>query len=489
MSVESKQQNLDSKEIVGTNQFAVTGKVELSEDKPLQKLLSANVFSGISSSEQIDTTVSFAGKMQVAITYLSAENNIEETSAFIDYDSSMIVGVDNYNLSVEILEFNTEETAQSITFNILANATARGVCNNKIDIIEEFPEDFVADYYTTSLNKYISSGEGKFVITDNTELIDGSKVLFADANACVTSVNAGLDQTTVNGYVDLKLYYKQEDRIAAITKKIEFNQEISVTDATNNSLAKASVKVNAITFTQDEKSVCMTTVSLECVAEAYQVEELELVKDVYSIGKQLNLNYACTNYSNFIERKYFKEQLTASFEVDDATEILYVNNAKVTVAKVLLESGKIILEGIVNFDFVYKSGDEISSSKINLPFVKGFDCKTSGHLQNNYASAFVTNIILRSNKDVDVSVDINYETDIFADTYFEYINGVEEGEQKTASSSAITIYVTKPTDTIYSVSKALNILPETLISQNEIVDGKFVQGQKIFVYNPLNVEF
>ena len=118
MTIQSKQQSLETKEIVGSNQFAVTGKVEIPSDKPLQKLLSANVYSGVVNSELIDTTLSFAGKMQIAVTYLSTENIIEEISAFIDYNSSMVVGIDNYDLSVDIEEFNTDETEQVVTFNI-----------------------------------------------------------------------------------------------------------------------------------------------------------------------------------------------------------------------------------------------------------------------------------------------------------------------------------------------------------------------------------
>ena len=49
--------------------------------------------------------------------------------------------------------------------------------------------------------------------------------------------------------------------------------------------------------------------------------------------------------------------------------------------------------------------------------------------------------------------------------------------------------MTKEGEDIFDVARALCVKPEVIESQNEVVDGKFSGGTRVFVYSPINVEF
>jgi len=46
--------------------------------------------------------------------------------------------------------------------------------------------------------------------------------------------------------------------------------------------------------------------------------------------------------------------------------------------------------------------------------------------------------------------------------------------------------VTRKGETLFDVAKVLNVRPETITSQNDVQDI-FEQGEKIYIYSPINL--
>ena len=59
-------------------------------------------------------------------------------------------------------------------------------------------------------------------------------------------------------------------------------------------------------------------------------------------------------------------------------------------------------------------------------------------------------------------------------------------ESKEVLNDGIKVYVTRAGETLFDVAKVLCVRPEIIEEQNQI-DGVFEDGEKIYVYSPINI--
>ena len=65
-----------------------------------------------------------------------------------------------------------------------------------------------------------------------------------------------------------------------------------------------------------------------------------------------------------------------------------------------------------------------------------------------------------------------------------YVKTVEIKSEKDEDNSAVKVYITKESQSVFDIAKALNVKPEVILEQNE-VDDVFEVGQKVYVYSPI----
>ena len=70
--------------------------------------------------------------------------------------------------------------------------------------------------------------------------------------------------------------------------------------------------------------------------------------------------------------------------------------------------------------------------------------------------------------------------------YEKYVKSFERLKEKDDQDAGIKVYVVKENQSVFDISKALNVTPELVTSQNEVNDS-FETGQKVYVYCPLNL--
>lgn len=496
MAFETQTINIQTKKDLATNEFAVNTKITIDADKPLKRVLSIKALADEISSEYVDIDYTALGRTQINVVYLSENNELESVTGYAEWQSSLKVVGDNLVAKILVIESNVESfSATEISVNVLQNIVVSGTEKNTFLPISEVPDDYVADYATKSICQNCGYASGKFVITENIDMPTAQRVLSVDGVARIASATSYLDKVVVDGIVDVKILYASIDGTMTLNKSLDFHQEVACVGALDGQNAVANVDINSINATLEvgEKTNLVMALGLNAVVETYESKEITVASDIFSLSKNINTTMQCVDYDHFVAGKYLTDTIVCNMDLVDnnVDEVIALVNPIAKIAQCLLENNTLRLEGVVTATLIYKNNEieEIESKNILCPFISNTDVEIDGKCSNLNVQAALSNAKIRSGKEIEVVLDLVTSLNCQVDEYFEFVKTVEELEDKQHTDSAITIYVTKENETLFDVAKALNVMPETITGQNEVVDGKFSGGQRIFVYSPLNVEF
>ena len=235
---------------------------------------------------------------------------------------------------------------------------------------------------------------------------------------------------------------------------------------------------------QDSQNVNIV-VSLNSYVSCYKQEILNITKDAYSIENNLQINYECKNYIDFVEQKHMNANALAKIDGINDAVILGLFNYKAKIAKTEIQNGILTVDCIVFTKELYKfaENEELNTCDVNIPLV----LKTPTNAKSvDDVLVDINKLTINKNNEVEIESIVSFVEQ--KETYIEFVDSMKETERKEEEQSAITVYIAKPNQTIFDVAKALNVLPDS-VDTAELIDGKFNGGEKIFVYNPINAEF
>lgn len=494
MAFEQQEVQFQTKKVIGVGEFAVNTKLTLDLEKPLKKVISVSAVAENLSGEQIDTDYNMQGKTAISVLYLTENDELESVFASCDWQNTVKVVGENPEASVTVKEATIAASSMAeISLSILHNCVVEGVVTETISPLAEIADDYVTDMSSVEYNKLASRSASKFTLAETLESASNAKsVLATSASINVTNVTSSIDQVTIEGTCFAKVLYAAEEGTNTLTKQIDFKQEVPCMGANPGDMAEGLLTVLAASCTLQiaEKCTFMLAINVEAHARTYKTENLTLVSDLFSTTKQLDTTTECVEISSFAGTKSFSDNVTLDCSLQgEVGGIVDTVNPSVVVAKQSIENGAIVIEGVVSATCIYTVEGAITGEQISAPFVTKVDTEFKGTITSLTASVNVLSCKVRSNNEVEVIAELNFNASVEEDKYFEFIKSATQTGDRQTLGSAITIYVTKPNEKLFDVARALGVTPETITSQNELVDGKFTSGQRVFVYSPLNAEF
>ena len=102
------------------------------------------------------------------------------------------------------------------------------------------------------------------------------------------------------------------------------------------------------------------------------------------------------------------------------------------------------------------------------------------------ASAAVSAFKVKAGKDLECAFSVEYKFEYKKEKSEKFVKSFEISKEKESCDAGVKVYVTRENQSVFEVSKALNVRPELITSQMEVSDC-FEAGQKVFVYCPLNL--
>ena len=230
-------------------------------------------------------------------------------------------------------------------------------------------------------------------------------------------------------------------------------------------IVKAHVKV----FSKENIDVIKDAYSPDCL--------LDLKKDEYEVGILQGIN----NTESLVKDNI---QLT---DTDLKPEQVISASAAVILTDKEITQDKVIVEGIIKADILYKTTDEekyLSDIKAEVPFSSIIDIAGTKDGMKAIIRAGLESIeaAIEGNT-IAIKANLSLSGKILYEISKEFISDVveEEGE-KPEKKASITIYVVCEGDTLWGLAKKYNTTVEQLKSVNGIEDEDYIEvGQKLII--------
>ena len=493
MAFDVKNINFQTRKVVKASQFAVGGVIPITPEKPLKKVL--NVISTCLVTEQnsIDYNHNMRGKINIEMLYLSEAGEYETAKAEFAFDHTENLAAENATYRVEVSEYSVDEEANTyVKLNFLTCAYLEGTTTDNFAIVTGEEENYYANNGSFEHVSYLQGAKSQTELEDKVEInTTFQKVLGYECMSKNNAATCGIDQIATSGEITLKLYCLTENGGLAVERQLEYSHEVAILGVNPEDMAKVNMEVSKLeySFEDGEKPVINVKLTLDVDACAYRKVAETYIEDIFSTTKEIELTSECANYNNYIGQKTIQDEFVFEQKLEENREVLFASVESTNIAKLFVEGGKFVAEGVAKLNLVLRDENgEASTQTINAPFAIQKEVEAEGNVVEYHAKTIAKNVNVRDDK-LELTLTILFNFALASENYVQYVVSVKELKDKEAETSAITIYVAGDGDTTFSVAKALSISPEKILSQNQVIDGKFEKGQRIFVYNPLTAEF
>ena len=107
-------------------------------------------------------------------------------------------------------------------------------------------------------------------------------------------------------------------------------------------------------------------------------------------------------------------------------------------------------------------------------------------LEGISASVNIVSFKVKAGKELEISARVNYSAKFNTNVSERYVSSYEVVSAKPESEGGIKVYITHQGETLFNVAKVLSVRPEVIAEQNEVGDI-FEQGEKVYIYSPINL--
>ncbi len=468
-------------------------KVTASED--IAKILNTSVKTIISTAEIANGVLSVSGKNVVSILYLNAEGIVCSADGISDFTQKQKFDAELSEIFVtcDTLFEGVNFSGNEATCSLALMPQIEGEYKYQIPAFAGENSDYVTDKNSLKVNRLVSSPEDSFAVAEEFEISQKEvQILAEDTNVIISEASCTVDKIVFEGKVITEIIAKEAGEVFSLNKEFEFRQEISAENVVPNMSISSKSAVRNVKITpevKDEKTVLACT--FEIFAKAYVYEEItsDIVTDIFSLSSDVDITYDYIEAKSYFSTNAYSDTIlsqTNITEVPDFDDIIGVYAPEVKILDVEEANDKFIITSIVSAYALYKSTESTNklnvSSEIKFEVAKQNTCILDGVK----ATAIISSYKVKAGKELEVVFSISYDVTSVQEITSKFVKSFEEKGKKSADDFGVKVYITKKGQTLFDVAKILNIKPETIEAQN-VVDGAFEQGQKIYVYSPINL--
>ncbi len=322
------------------------------------------------------------------------------------------------------------------------------------------------------------------------------KVLLFDYSGIITDVSVGMENALVQGKVTAVVTYLTENEIKTENFSIQFSEEVEADGLAIGQKVIPSVECHngkIVLGGEEGDNSLGIEISAEISVSVYATQEIEAVKDAYSTEVELNLQKEQIKQTLLCDNKSFTGKVNGSVSFDEGMlpvrqligAVSYKNN--IAAVNYVEADGKLSIEGLVTANILYRDENGINSVEANLPYSESFDCKIDCNVSYIKALGVVVGAYTKSRRDreIDVTVELCFATNIFCESIESVLVGIEEGEAKEQNKSAVSVFIAEEGEGIWEVAKALSARPDQIYAQNPNLEMPFKGGERVIFYRQL----
>ncbi|MDO5517517.1 MAG: DUF3794 domain-containing protein, partial [Clostridium sp.] len=305
------------------------------------------------------------------------------------------------------------------------------------------------------------------------------------------------DKVYVGCYCKVNVLYKGDDckDVVSLEDDVYLSKEHEMGGITADMTPSVSFELvnNELMLEEDdlgEVRIINTEFAVKAHVKIFSKENIDVIKDAYSPDCLLDLKkdehevgvlQGINNTESVIKDNI---QLT---DTDLKPDLIISAGANVIITDKELAQDKVIVEGIIKADILYKTSDEdkyLSVIKSEIPFSTMIDIAGAKEGMNAIIRAGLENIeaAIEGNT-IAIKATLCLSGKILYEISKEFIcDVVEEEGEKPEKKASITIYVVGQGDTLWGLAKKYSTTVEQLKSINGIEDTDYIEsGQKLII--------
>lgn len=488
---------------VGITQSVIELKLPTNEEN-INKIYSVGAKSTVVSSESNGKDISFMGHVDFQAIYEGEQiTAIDYTAEFRDKFLADREITGELIITSNVVDVTSNSLSNGIKVMAIIEVSIDEIMSRDVNVLTSISGECVHTT-TTDLkySTYIGKAFEKFDVSSDIQLENVANVLMVTPSVCLNSVQPKDNYLVLNGRLNVNICYKSGDNIQDLSTKeqfVDFTWEVALEGINPNSIIQSLLNIiyNEIRVsTVINGSVANISLNIPITFTGYVFNEnnLEVVDDLYLESNYLSIT--CENFETIVgnESVKFKDNISGIASISDTApfidEILGVSTNNLVVASSRIDGDKLCIEGIANATVIYftKETSSITSVQVEMPFA--VEERISGML-SNIVTICLESMNARSKRGKEIEV--SGELVVFADTYNEKtlcaISNVNLGEEKPHDDCSLYLYIVKPNQTIWDVSKDINVSQEAILEQNPEVELPLKSGDKLVIYKPNMMKF
>lgn len=492
--------NVVKKKRLDKGSFNVECNVETNVE--IDKILSVCHTAQAENAEILNGVVNYSGIIDLCILYCTVDGEIGTINSSCPFsskfeDACISVG-DKINIKVDVEDYSIESvTSSNIKINCTIMQSAMLILCREVGNVSAGDENICLKEDEILINTLI--GEAKEVFTVESEFSikePVKKVLIADCQVSVKSVESGVNFVSVGGEVVTRLLYLTEkDRFESTYITENFKEEVELEGVTRDSVSEAVafIKKNAVKCEIDEaeKGVNIKlTIPVEIKVVSYQEKNEVVIKDIYSIENELEVTTESFEMSKQYACDYFESKIDGTLTLEEdkprVDKIMFVGGSNLTVTNSYLKNGEVCVEGVSKTNVVYLNDETnaLHSVTIEVPFVvsdkANVPCKNAE--VSICAVLYDVDVVVKKGRefyfDAKLKVNINYDCEEIGAV----ISKVEPTGVHSEKDCAIELVFASAGQTAWDVAKSMKVREDTIMLQNPEIQFPLEQDENIIIY-------
>lgn len=479
-------------------QIKIEVKTDVSTEN-VEKVLSANAFAVVTQSEITNGQIRYGGKVTFYLCYLGADGEIYKSecgSEFTGMLEKTNLGA-NSRVRITAQVDRVDVSVDGIKLGVQAFVTLTAKPTERCEILAlSGGENLIVDSKEVPVIRSFGVREGILPIEEEFELnYPVQEVLSHRADTIITSTQCGVGTIIVDGEVLLTVIILQKNEkhdIIRENKVLPFRYELECEDAmpTMQATVRAkekSFKTDITVDTENGISTLASSVSVQFEGEAFTKTQVSIAADAFSTKDEVALTYGDYPYYKACDQYGTSSTCSGKCQVEElpvSAALLAVGSEKAEIITAVTKDDGIVVNGVLYAIGYFKDGDgKVFTRKMETPFEKTIE----------YASAEkdtidITCVASRATAKITSLTEVNLESEIIFTIYpcerdnIKFVKEIKCAGEKKECCSAISVFIPMEGEDLWSLSKRLNVCPETLVLTNKELQFPLTGKERIVIY-------
>ena len=333
-----------------------------------------------------------------------------------------------------------------------------------------------------------------------------SALLYKDIGLSNVEVRLLEDKFTVKGELPVFILYSNEDEENSIEyyeTEIPFSGTVECNGCNEDMIEDITVSIISKNLeirpdSDGEERVLDLEVILELGIKVYEVEEPEILCDVYCPTKEVTPILRDAVYENLVIKNNSKYRIADRIMVPaNQPRILQICHATgdIKIDDITVEGNELMVEGVIEVRILYISEDDsrpLNSMKGLIPFSQIIELKGMKSSSNYEIKPTIDqlSVMMLDGEEIEVKSTVNLNAIVFDLITEPIITDLEVADidlEKLQAMPGITGYVVKKGDNLWKIAKKYYTTVDNIMTINNLEDDRISEGDKLIIMKKVDV--